>query len=53
MEYIFLKILNLSIAASWLILFVILFRAVFKSAPKWIVLILWSIVGLSRVIQLY
>ncbi len=49
MEYIFLKILNLSIAASWLILFVILFRAVFKSAPKWIVLILWSIVGLRLV----
>ena len=35
MDDIFLKILNMSIAASWLILAVVLLRLVLKRAPKW------------------
>lgn len=46
----FLKTLNMSIAASWLILAVILLRFVLKNAPKWIVILLWGIVGLRLVI---
>ena len=47
---IFLKILNMSIAASWLILAVALFRSALKKAPKWIVVLLWGIVALRLVI---
>ena len=46
----FLKILNMSIAASWLILAVVLLRFVLKKAPKWIVVLLWGIVALRLVV---
>ena len=46
----FLKILNMSIAASWLILAVVLFRLVLKKAPKWIAVLLWGIVALRLVV---
>lgn len=46
MSNIFLKILNMSIAASWLILAVVLLRFVLKKAPKWIAVLLWGIVAL-------
>ena len=42
----FLKILNMSIAASWLILAVVLLRFALKKAPKWIAVLLWGIVAL-------
>ena len=42
----FLKILNMSIAASWLILAVVVLRFLLKKAPKWIVILLWGIVAL-------
>ncbi len=42
----FLKLLNMSIAASWLILAVVLLRFVLKRAPKWIAVLLWGIVAL-------
>ena len=42
----FLKTLNMSIAASWLILAVVLLRFVLKKAPKWIAVLLWGIVAL-------
>lgn len=47
---IFLKILNMSIAASWLILAVVLLRFVLKKAPKWIAVLLWGIVALRLVV---
>lgn len=47
---IFLKTLNMSIAASWLILAVVLFRFTLKKAPKWIVVLLWGIVALRLVV---
>lgn len=43
---VFLKVLNMSIAASWLILAVMLIRFVLKRAPKWITVLLWCIVAL-------
>lgn len=46
MNEVFLKVLNMSIAASWLILAVMLFRLVLKRAPKWIAVALWGIVAL-------
>ncbi len=42
----FLKTLNVSIAASWLILAVVLFRSLLKKTPRWIVVLLWGIVAL-------
>lgn len=46
MENIFLHLLNMSIAASWLVLAVVLVRFAMKSAPKWIICLLWGMVGL-------
>ncbi len=46
----FLKTLNMSIAASWLILAVVLFRIALKKAPKWIAVLLWGIVALRLVV---
>ena len=36
MSVIFLKLLNLSISASWLVLVVLVLRLVLKRAPKWV-----------------
>ena len=44
MSAVFLKILNMSIAASWLILVVVLARFCLKKAPKRIVCLLWALV---------
>ena len=46
MSDLFLNILNMSIAASWLILAVVLLRFVLKKAPKSIAVLLWGIVAL-------
>lgn len=45
MNILFLKILNMSIAASWLILAVLIVRVLLKKAPKWMHAMLWGIVG--------
>ena len=47
---IFLKTLNMSIAASWLILAVVLLRFVLKKTPKWMTVLLWGIVALRLVV---
>ena len=46
----FLKTLNMSIAASWLILAVVLLRFLLRKAPKWIIILLWGIVALRLVV---
>ena len=46
MADIFLKIFNMSVSACWIVLAVILFRAVLKKAPKWVNCVLWGIAGL-------
>jgi len=50
MNEVFLKVLNMSIAASWLILAVVVLRLVLKKAPKWIAVLLWGIVALRLVV---
>lgn len=49
MSAVFLKILNMSITASWLILAVILVRLLLKKAPKWIPCLLWGLVAIRLV----
>lgn len=46
MDAVFLKLLNMSITASWLILAVIAARFALKKAPKWMNCALWGLVGL-------
>lgn len=45
MTELFLKIINMSISASWLILAVLICRLVLKKAPKWVNVLLWGIVA--------
>lgn len=45
MSGLFLSVLNRSIAASWLVLAVLLLRFVLKKAPKWIPIVLWGMVA--------
>lgn len=49
MADIFLKIINMSISASWLVLAVLLLRFLLKKAPKWINVLLWGIVAVRLV----
>ena len=49
MTTVFIKLLNMSIAASWLVLAVILFRIILKNAPKWIRCILWGLVAFKLI----
>ena len=49
MSAIFLKILNMSISASWLVLAVLLLRLVLKKAPKWVSVLLWGIVAVRLI----
>ena len=50
MSAIFLKILNLSYSASWLILAVIAVRLLLKKAPKWVPCLLWSLVAIRLMV---
>ena len=50
MEAVFIKLLNMSIAASWLILAVVLLRTILNKAPKSIRRILWALVGIRLVL---
>ena len=45
MEALFLKLVNMSITASWLVLAIIVVRLIFKKAPKWILCLLWGLVA--------
>ena len=46
MAAVFLKLLNLSISASWLVLAVLVLRLISKRTPKWVNVLLWGIVAL-------
>ena len=50
MSGIFLKLLNLSISASWLVLVVLALRLVLKRAPKWVNVLLWGMVALRLMV---
>lgn len=46
MTEVFLKLLNMSITASYLIIAIAVIRLVFRKAPKWIFCLLWCLVGI-------
>ena len=50
MSTVFLKILNLSYSASWLILAVLIVRLLLKKAPKWINCLLWALVAVRMIL---
>lgn len=46
MTALFLRVLNMSISASWIVLVILIVRALLQKAPKWTVVLLWVIVAL-------
>lgn len=49
MNDIFLKIVNMSLSAGWVVLAVLLLRVLFKKAPKWLTVLLWGIVAIRLI----
>lgn len=49
MSEIFLKIINMSISAGWLVLAVLALRLVLKKVPKWVNVLLWGIVAVRLI----
>lgn len=45
----FLKIVNMGISGSWIILAVLLLRFVLKKAPKWVRVLLWGVVAIRLI----
>ena len=45
MAGLFLKLVNMSITAGWIVVAVIILRFVLKKAPKWVSCLLWALVG--------
>lgn len=50
MSSVFLRMLNMSLAAGWLILAVIVLRLLLKKAPRWISCLLWGIVAVRLIL---
>lgn len=50
MENIFLKILNMSITAGYLVVAVLLMRLVLKKAPRFLTVLMWALVGIRLVL---
>lgn len=49
MSELFLKIINMSISAGWLMLAVLLLRQILKKAPKWVSVLLWGMVAIRLI----
>ena len=49
MTDLFLKIVNMSISASWIVLAVLVLRLLFKKAPGWVNVLLWGIVAVRLI----
>lgn len=49
MSGLFLRIVNMSISACWILLAVLLLRFVLRKAPKWIMVLLWGLVAVRLV----
>lgn len=49
MNEFFLKIINMNISASWLVLALLILRLVLRKAPKWVNVLLWGIVAIRLV----
>lgn len=52
MEAVFIRLLNMGIAAGWLILAVIVLRLVLRRAPRWIICLLWGLVAVRLICPL-
>lgn len=50
MNAVFIKIVNMSISAGWLILAVLVLRFLLKRAPKWVNVLLWGIAAVRLVL---
>ncbi|MBE6639710.1 MAG: hypothetical protein E7616_09740 [Ruminococcaceae bacterium] len=50
MVNLFLKLLNMSITAGWIVLAVLALRFLLKKAPKWLVCLLWAAVAVRLVL---
>ena len=49
MSELFLKIFNMSVSASWIVLAVLLLRFLLKKAPKWTCVLLWGVVAVRLI----
>ena len=49
MEVLFLKLVNMSIPASWLVLAILAVRLIFKKVPKWILCLLWGLLAIRLI----
>lgn len=45
----FFKVINMSIAACWMILAIVPLRLILKKAPRWIFCILWALVAVRLI----
>ncbi len=52
MEAVFLKLLNMSISALWVVSGVLVVRLLLHKAPKWMRIVLWAAVGVRLVLPL-
>ncbi len=52
MNTLFLKILNMSISAGWLVLAVLILRLLMKRSPRWLHVLLWGLVALRLVMPI-
>ncbi len=50
MTEVFLKIVNMSLSAGWLVLVVVLLRLILKKAPKWVFVFMWGLVAVRLLI---
>ena len=50
MSALFLKLVNMSLSASWLVLALLALRLALKRAPKWVNVLLWGMVGVRLVL---
>ena len=49
LEKVFMKLINMSISAGWLILAVLILRIFLKKSPKWVNVLLWGIVAVRLI----
>ena len=49
MGEVFIKLLNMSITASWLIFAVLCIRLLFRKIPKWVTCLLWGVVAIRLI----
>ena len=49
MSELFIKILNMSISASWIVFAILFLRFFVKKAPRWIMVFMWGVVGIRLI----